>query len=177
MAVFQVEPWHDGEVEMQKAMKVTDLDNPTVPQLSQQLAHHLQIAPLIALGTLDASGRPWTTLLGGEKPMSQSLGNGIIGIRTAVTGKHDPVVEELVGKEATGNVVREEGRGRMVSGLTIDLETRKRVKLFGRMIAGALMKRGDEVTGKEESIVEMQVVLKIEQSLGTCSEHCDVSSG
>ena len=160
---FGAMDFHPGEVQIQNKLQVHDLDNPTVPQLSPQLSNHLQIAPLIALGTLDNDGWPITTLLGGSKPMSQPLGHGIIGIKTPVPGKHDPVVEELVGKEATGQVVREEGKGRMISGLTIDLETRKRVKLYGRMIAGALTSRDDEVTGREESIAEMQVVLKIEQ--------------
>ncbi|KAI5370699.1 putative pyridoxamine 5'-phosphate oxidase, FMN-binding split barrel [Septoria linicola] len=163
--------WHSGEAEIQRKMQVHDLDNPTVPQLSPQLSNHLQIAPLISLGALDKDGRPWTTLLAGQRPMSQPLGGGIIGIKTPITGKHDPVVEELVGKEASGQVVREEGQGRMVSGLTIDLETRKRVKLFGRMIAGALSTRDDEVTGQQEAIAEMQVVLKIEQSLGNCPKY------
>ncbi|PPJ56134.1 hypothetical protein CBER1_02088 [Cercospora berteroae] len=172
MAVFfGALDWHSGEAEMQRKLQVHGLDNPTVPQLSPQLANHLQIAPTISLGTIDADGRPWTTLLGGGKPLSQPLGNGIIGIKSAVTGKHDPVVELLVGKEATGQVVREEGKGRMISGLTIDLDTRKRVKLYGRMIAGALSTRDDEVTGQQESIVEMQVVLKIEQSLGNCPKY------
>ncbi|KAK4579938.1 hypothetical protein LTR86_000139 [Recurvomyces mirabilis] len=171
MAFYQDMPWHEGEEQMQRAMKVPSLDNPTVPTLSPQLSNHLKIAPTIAIGTLDKEGRPWTTLWGGEKGMSQSLGGGIIGIKTAVTGKYDPVVEELVGKEATGEVVREEGKGRMVGGLTIDLATRKRVKLFGRMIAGALSEREDEITGHNDSVAEVQLVLKIEQSLGNCPKY------
>ncbi|KAK5166942.1 uncharacterized protein LTR77_007671 [Saxophila tyrrhenica] len=165
-------PWHDGEEQMRKALHVPDHDNPTVPALSPQLANHLQIAPLIAIGTLDKEGRPWTTLWGnGDKGFAQPVGQGVIGIRTPVTGKHDPVVEELVGKEAKGDVVREEGTGRMVSGLTIDLETRKRVKMYGRMVAGALSIREDEATDHEEHVAEVQLVIKIEQSLGNCPKY------
>ncbi|KAK4507025.1 hypothetical protein PRZ48_000759 [Zasmidium cellare] len=172
MAFFQSMDWSAGEKRMAELMKTPPYDNPTVPTLSPQLSNHLKIAPLIAIGTLDAQGRPWTTLWGsGEKGLSQPLGGGIVGIRTPVTGKFDPVVEELVGKEATGQVIREEGEGRMVSGLTIDLETRKRVKMYGRMVAGALGKRDDEVTGREESVAEVQLVLKIEQSLGNCPKY------
>lgn len=54
----------------------------------------------------------------------------------------------------------------MVSGLTIDLETRKRVKMYGRMVAGSASMKEDEVAGNEEHVAEMQLVLKIEQSLG-----------
>ncbi|KAK0914476.1 hypothetical protein LTR91_017977 [Friedmanniomyces endolithicus] len=171
MAYYQDMPWHDGEIKMQQLMKVPNLDNPTVPALSPQLANHLKVAPLIAIGTLDKYGRPWTTLWGGENGLARSLGGSVAGIRTPVTGRYDPVVEELVGKEANGEVVKEAGEGRMASGLTIDLETRKRTKLYGRMIAGALSSREDEITGSEETVAEIQLVLKIEQSLGNCPKY------
>lgn len=171
MAFFQALEWHDGEEFMQRAMNVPPLDNPTVAAMSPQLSNHLKVAPLVAIGTLDPEGKPWTTLWGGEPGFARSLGGGIVGFRNAVTGKYDPVVEELVGKEPTGEVVREQGKGRMVSGLTIDLETRKRVKLFGRMVAGALSSREDEVTGHDEHVAEIQLVLKIEQSLGNCPKY------
>ncbi|KAK6438494.1 hypothetical protein LTR95_005313, partial [Oleoguttula sp. CCFEE 5521] len=170
MAFYHV-PMHDGEVAMMKAMHAPVVDNPSFPAVSPQLANHLQIAPLIAIGTLDKQGRPWTTLWGGQKGLAQSLGGNVIGIKTAVAGQFDPVVEELMGKEATGTIVREEGRGRMVSGVTMDLQTRKRVKLFGHMIAGALMVREDEATEAQEHVVETQLVLKIDQSLGNCPKY------
>jgi NAD(P)H-flavin reductase len=171
MAFYQDMPWHDGEVAMAKAMRVPDMDNPTVPTLSPQLANHARIAPLIAIGTLDKQGRPWTTLWGGEKGISQPIAQGILGIRSQVVRTHDPVVEELVGAEGDGTIVREEGVGRMVSGLTIDLETRKRTKLYGRMIAGALSMREDEATETQQHVAEVQLVLKIEQSLGNCPKY------
>ena len=171
MAFFQEMSWHEGELAMAKAMRVPDMDNPTFPSLSPQLANHAQIAPLIAIGTLDKQGRPWTTLWGGEKGISQPIAQGILGIRSQVVRQHDPVVEELVGKEGDGTVVREEGVGRMVSGLTIDLETRKRTKLYGRMVAGALSMREDEATETQQHVAEVQLVLKIEQSLGNCPKY------
>lgn len=171
MAFYQDIPWHEGELAMAKALKVPPMDNPTFPALSPQLANHLQIAPLIAIGTLDKQGRPWTTLWGGEKGISQPVAQGIIGIRTPVVGAHDPVVEELVGKDANGTVTRDEGPGRMVAGLTIDLETRKRVKLFARMVAGALSLREDEARDARQHFAEVQLVLRIEQSLGNCPKY------
>lgn len=171
MAFFQEMSWHEGEIAMARAMRVPDMDNPTVPTLSPQLANHARIAPLIAIGTLDKQGRPWTTLWGGEKGISQPIAQGILGIRSQVVRQHDPVVEELVGKEGDGTVIREEGVGRMVSGLTIDLETRKRTKLYGRMVAGALSMREDEATETQQHVAEVQLVLKIEQSLGNCPKY------
>ncbi|KAM0723514.1 hypothetical protein Q7P37_000501 [Cladosporium fusiforme] len=171
MAFYQDLPWHEGELSMAKAMKVPPMDNPTFPSLSPQLANHSQIAPLIAIGTLDKQGRPWTTLWGGEKGISQPIAQGVIGIRTPVVGQYDPVVEELVGKDANGTVMREEGAGRMVGGLTIDLETRKRVKLFARMMAGALSLREDETLDTKQHFAEVQLVLRVEQSLGNCPKY------
>lgn len=175
-----------------------DFENPTIPHLSPLLSRQLQISPLIALGTIDCHGWPVTTLLGKsgggsserkeeeeeeEEPLAQPLGrNGVMGIKAQVEGLWDPVVEVLVGgKDGDGDggsgsgsekfVVRreEEGKGRMISGLTIDLERRKRVKFFGRMVVGALgWRRGrrrkeEEEDGREELIAEMQLVLKVEQ--------------
>lgn len=181
-----------------------DIENPTIPHLSPLLSRQLQISPLIALGTIDCQGWPVTTLLGksgstteeeGEEgePLAQPLGrNGVMGIKAQVEGLWDPVVEVLVGGKGDGDgegsgigsgsekfEVRreEEGKGRMISGLTIDLERRKRVKFFGRMVVGALgwRRRGrrkgeeegeEEEDGREESIAEMQLVLKVEQRYG-----------
>ena len=69
------------------------------------------------------------------------------------------MVETLLGDKADGEVVQEKGTGKMVGGLAIDLETRRRVKLYGRMVAGAL-------AATEEGVGEVQLVVKIEQSLG-----------
>jgi NAD(P)H-flavin reductase len=171
MAFYQATPFHEGEVLMRQRLHTPHMDNPTFPSLSPQLSNHLQIAPLLALGTLDKQGRPWTTLLGGSKGLARPLGGTAIGIRTPVPPRADPVVEELVGKEAGAGVIKEEGRGRMFGGLTIDLETRKRVKMYGRMVAGALLEREDEVTGHEEMVAEIQLVLNVEQSLGNCPKY------
>lgn len=81
--------------------------------------------------------------------------------------KHDPVIGILLGDKADGEVVKEEGPGRMVSGLGIDLETRSRVKLYGRMVAGAL-------AATEGDVGEAQLVVKIEQSLGKLFDSWDI---
>nr|POE49122.1 hypothetical protein CFP56_32272 [Quercus suber] len=169
MTFYQSIPWHSGEERMRETLHVPVDDNPTVPALSPQLSRHLQIAPLIAVGTLDSQNKPWTTLWGGHKGLAQALGGNVLGIKSQVTSRYDPVVEELVGKEVGGGVQKEHGQGRMVSGLTLDLNTRKRVKFYGRMVAGALgpTKNG----GDQEDGAEVQLVLKIEQSLGNCPKY------
>lgn len=166
MAIFEAMPWHGGELSMHEKLHTpSDMDNPTVPMLSQQAARMLERAPLLAIGALDDQLRPWTSVWGGAPGFSRSLGQSVIGIRTSVASHSDPVVEALVGKRPDGQIVKEEGAGRMVSGLTFDLATRKRVKLYGRMIAGALKSIDlDGHNGELES--EIQLVVHVEQSLG-----------
>lgn len=135
--------------------------------LSPQASSMLQRAPLLAFGTLDPEGRPWTTVWGGRKGFSQPLGNSMIGIRTLVASKLDPVVEVLVGRDAKGEIVKEEGQGRLLSGLAIDLDTRKRVKLAGRMVAGTLgSTNGEDNTDQHEQQGILQLVARIDESLG-----------
>ncbi|KAH9219920.1 oxidoreductase-like protein [Leptodontidium sp. 2 PMI_412] len=165
MAFYEADSsWHAGEEEMHKLLRVPARDNPTQPYLTPQAANTLIRAPLIALGTLDDEGRPWTTLWGGEAGFSRAIAQGIIGVKTTVDREYDPVVKVLLGDKADGEVVQVQGTGKMVSGLTINLETRKRVKLYGRMVAGAL-------AATEEGIGEVQLVVKIEQSLGNCPKY------
>ncbi|KAJ9640339.1 hypothetical protein H2199_005878 [Coniosporium tulheliwenetii] len=140
---------------MHRLLRVPEQDNPTSSMLTPQAAFMLQRAPLLAVGTLDTSNRPWTTIWGGEPGFSRSLGASIVGVRTAVDGKYDPVVETLNG-----------------GGLAIDLATRKRVKLFGRMVAGALSRADVEAEGGEKGGQgEIQLVVRIEQSLGNCPKY------
>lgn len=170
-------PWSSGEEEMHRLMHVPDRDNPTSAMLTPQAAFMLQRAPLLALGAIDAHGNPWTTIWGGSPAFSRDLGSGLVGTRTIVDAVNDPVVQILVGGRDDGEVVNEEGAGRMIGGLSIDLMTRKRVKIFGRMVAGALSSVGPDestmadVTSNDnkptQDQAEIQLVIKVEQSLGT----------
>lgn len=167
MAFYQALDFHEGEKMMQKKLRVPEMDNPTIPMLSPQASSMLQRAPLLAFGTLDSEGRPWTTVWGGRKGFSQSLGNSMIGIRTSVASKSDPVVEALVGRNDKGEIVKEEGEGRLLSGLAIDLDTRKRVKLAGRMVAGTLgSTNGDKDSNDHGQQGILQLVARIDESLG-----------
>jgi hypothetical protein len=164
MAFVEALEWHDGEERMHKLLQVPNNDNPTSPFLSPYASNVLIRSPLIALGTLDSGGRPWTTLWGGEEGFSRAIAQSIIGVKTTVDRTHDPVLRELLGDKADGEVVQVQGQGKMVSGLGINLETRSRVKLYGRMVAGAL-------AATEEGVGEVQLVVKIEQSLGKCASN------
>ena len=162
--------WHDGEQRMHRLLKVPEDQNPKTPFLTPAGAYMLQHTPLLALATLDSDGRPWATIWGGETGFVRQIAPSIIGTRTTVDSEYDLVARSLFQGKTDGEIVKETGAGRMISGLAIDLETRRRLKLFGRMIAGSLSKP----EGKDEdgsSAGEVQLVVKIEQSLGRCFPH------
>ncbi|KAF2638712.1 oxidoreductase-like protein [Massarina eburnea CBS 473.64] len=169
-------PFNEGEERMHKLLKVPMNDNPTAGMLTQQAVFLLQRAPLLAIGTLDSQGRPWTTLWGGSPGFSESLGGGMIGTRTIVDATHDPVVQALVGNAEKDEMVK--GEEKMIAGLAIDLVTRKRVKIFGRLVAGCVGEVNVEYTdnvvrteGAPEKQDQIQLVTKIEQSLGNCPKY------
>ncbi|KAI9665999.1 MAG: hypothetical protein M1821_003934 [Bathelium mastoideum] len=175
MAIAFALPWHDGEHRAHALLHVYERDNPTLSSLAPRAGYRLQNDPLLAIGTLDTQKRPWTTLWGGEAGFARPIAQDIIGVKTLVDGAFDPVVEALVGKTEGngGQIVKEQGKGRMVSGLSIHLDQRHRWKLYGRMIAGALGKaKGFEEKDSqsrspslEGSNSEVQLVVRIEQSL------------
>ncbi|KAJ5467214.1 Riboflavin synthase-like beta-barrel [Penicillium sp. IBT 31633x] len=151
-------PWHEGEERLHNLLRVPHSDNPTVPYLSPRAAFLVREAPLIALGILDSQGRPWSTVWGGAagfaEPVSESSS---IGLRTQVDSKYDPVVQALLSANHTT-----ESAGKMISGLAVDLENRRRVKLYGRIVAGSLSD-GDEG--------QAQLVVHIQESLGNCPKY------
>ncbi|KAF2794179.1 oxidoreductase-like protein [Melanomma pulvis-pyrius CBS 109.77] len=169
-------PFNEGEGKMHKLLHVPDHDNPTSTMLTAQASFLLQRAPLLAIGALDAQTRPWTSLWGGQPGFSQPLGGGIIGTRTIVDGVNDPVVQALVGGVEKGEMVQDDTK--MFAGLTIDLMTRKRVKIFGHMVAGSVGEidvefedGAEKPEGAPSKQDQIQLVTKIEQSLGNCPKY------
>ncbi len=97
-----------------------------------------------------------------------SLGQSIIRIKTLINRKFDPVIGLLLGDKKDGEVHEENWDGRLVSALAIHLATRDRVKLSGKMIAGALGHHGwaSEADDDDSGAAEAQLVFAIQQSLG-----------
>ncbi|KAL8873758.1 MAG: hypothetical protein Q9174_000821 [Haloplaca sp. 1 TL-2023] len=159
--------WHEGENYMHNQLHVPYQDNPSSPFLTPSAARLLPNVPLLALSTLDKAGRPWTTLLGGEAGFVRPLGQSNIGIRILVDPKLDPVTSLLLGRENGGSGEEPYETIRPVAALGIDLETRSRVKLTGRM--GAIEGLKDRTA--DQLVMEAQMVIKIEQSLGNCPKY------
>lgn len=165
--------WHEGEEKMHSLMRVPRDDNPVAPSLTPGAAYLLHHSPLLALGTLDSQGRPWTTVWGGQPGFAGPVNSGsVIGIRHVVDKVYDPVVEALLGGKTAGEVVKEEGEGKLISGLPIDLERRKRAKLSGKLMAASLEKMDDtdEKESSSGSIGHAQVIAKVTESLGKTSK-------
>lgn len=140
-------------------------DNPTSRFLLPGAALLLRTAPLLALGTLDQEGRPWTTVWGGEPGFSRSLGSSNIGVKALVDCRYDPVVNALLGSQPDGEVAAGSGQTRSLSGLAIDLVTRRREKFAGHMLAGALGRLGLEQSNASE-IGEVQLLVKVDANMG-----------
>lgn len=159
-------PWHDGEQKMHSLLRLPPMDNPTLPYLSPAAGFLIKRAPLFALGTLDNRGRPWSTVWGGEGGFAAPVSESIIEVRSLVDAKYDPVLEELL-RGLHEEFGAENSKKKRVSGLCIDLETRKRVKLDGKMMSASLAQdtreNGTAGLGQKPQI---QLSLKIETSLG-----------
>ncbi|KAF6842968.1 oxidoreductase FAD-binding domain-containing protein [Colletotrichum musicola] len=151
--------WHEGELAVHELLKVPTHRNPTAPGLPASYGHRIAASPLLALGTLDSEGRPWTTIWGGEAgAVARPVAEGVLGVRSLVDVEDDPVFAALWEGREREEVVRFEG-GKKVAGLAIDLRTRDRVKIAGRMVAGAVAEG------------EVQVAVEVEESLGNCPKY------
>ncbi|KAL8812236.1 MAG: hypothetical protein Q9200_001177 [Gallowayella weberi] len=160
--------WHEGEILMQQKLHVPYQENPTSPFLTPYAARLLPGAPLLALGTLDSTGRPWTTIFGGEPGFVRPLGQSNIGIKAVVDLTYDPVMDILLGSKYDDDRGDQREKNHPMSGLSINLETRSRIKLAGKFIAGAL---GAVLTQAGAKATEAQIVVKVEQSLGNCPKY------
>ncbi|KAL9598504.1 MAG: hypothetical protein Q9219_004477 [cf. Caloplaca sp. 3 TL-2023] len=151
---------------MHSRLHVPDQENPTSPFLTPYAARLLPIATLLAVGTLDDAGRPWTNLLGGEAGFTRPLSWSHIGIRTMVDPKNDPVIDCLLGNKYGETPIDQKDEYRAVSALSIDLATRSRIKLAGQMVSGAVVKLDDDQSSSlATKAEEAQLVIKIQRSL------------
>lgn len=162
---FAPQEWHDGEKYMHSFLRVPEGENPTFPGLSSYGSHLVLTSPLLALGTLDKEGRPWTTIIGGEPTCMRPIGRSIVLVNSLVDLKYDPVLEVI--QEVQG---QDGETGSIIGGLPIDLASRNRVKLSGRLISGRL---GLEINhlNDHDGFGEARLVFKVESSLGNCPKY------
>lgn len=148
---------------MHRIMNVPYRTNPTTRFLSPRAAYVLNEAPLLALGAVDEQGRPWTTIWGGKHGFAGPVGESVIGINSTVDGEYDPVLEALLGDTSEDKVVEYKKKGPIMAGLSINLEIRKRVKLYGSMKVGRVDWKG--------SSPRAQLLMDIEGSIMNCPKY------
>ena len=158
--------WHDGEVAVHKKLKTDRHANPTTASLTPGIAIRLQQCPLFAIGTMDDQGRPWTTVWGGENGYARPLGGNMVGVKTTVDDKYDPVITNLF-KSGEGDP--QAISGKPFAALPINLDTRDRVKMAGNCVAGAVAVPTDDEINQRES--QIQLVVQVDQSLGNCPKY------
>lgn len=168
--------FHPGETAIHALLRIQQhRSNPTQIGLPTRFALRVAASPLVALGTLDDEGRPWTSVWGGEVGFATPLEHGVLAMETLADARFDPVTTCLFGTSKDGrlndeayHITREElegGGGRVMAGLSIDLTTRDRVKLAGRLVAGKA-----DLTGTED-VARVQMAMLVEESLGNCPKY------
>ncbi|KAI0129520.1 hypothetical protein BJ170DRAFT_666875 [Xylariales sp. AK1849] len=177
MATLELEgQWHPGEEEMHHMLHVPNRDNPTYPGLPPSWGLRITKSPLVAFGTLDLQGRPWTTVWGGIAGFCSPVAHNVLGVNATADMQFDPVVQQLFARKTNDSgmhgeiiddeLVRPEGR-HVLSALSIDLETQDRVKIAGLFVAGAA--RTSEV-----GVGNVQMAFHVEESLGNCPKYLNL---
>jgi ferredoxin-NADP reductase len=158
--------WHPGEVAVHKLLNIPDHGGkPTSRGMPQGYGYRIAASPLVAFGALDGEGRPWTTVLGGERGFSRPIQQGFLGAKSLVDRNHDPVVEALLGPAPPeGELVPREVP---LSALSVDLENRDRVKIAGRLIAGVINSQG----GTGSGVGELEMAVLVKETLGNCPKY------
>lgn len=152
---------HEGEVAVYKMLKLPISGDPTSSGLPMHHAVRAMESPLVALGTLDKQGQPWTTVWGGDAGCIIPIAEDVLRFDSAVDTRHDPVFQAMFGSNRvkSGSVARPRER-KLMAALSIDLEGQDRVKLMGRMLLS-----------KKDSDGSVKVAMGVEESLGNCPKY------
>jgi hypothetical protein len=147
---------------------VSTASRPNPTSLEFPPAHGVRIASnhLLGLGTLDDEGQPWSTIWGGERGFAKRIAKGVLGIRAVVDRQYDPVVQALLGSAVPGKHVRrdDETIGRkFMSGISIDFDSRDRVKVMGRLLTGE--------AEDNNNVGEVQLAMLVQESTGNCPKY------
>ena len=113
--------WHAGELAVQRRAGVTDLPFAATSEMPPVAREFLAVQPWIALGTEDADGHVWASLLYGMPGFITTPSEDAVRVAAApLTG--DPLAGALDGP---------------VGGLALEPSTRRRMRLNGQAVSDA----------------------------------------
>lgn len=173
--------WHPGELAVHKLVHVPTPENPTTAGFPARYGYRVQQSPLVALGALDDDGKPWTTVWGGMPGFARPIGHDLLMAGSLVDAENDPVISALLGGPGKGGGGDRKyqmdqadfasGGGKVISGLSIDLATRDRVKVGGRLVQGSVVMEPGPLGGGEDGVARAELVVLIEEGLGNCPKY------
>lgn len=172
--------WHAGELAVHKMVHVPTPENPTAAGFPARYGYRVQQSPLVAIGALDDDGRPWTTIWGGVPGFARPIGHDLLMAGSLVDAENDPVIGALFGAgRGDGGASKYQmdpadfasGGGKVLSGLSIDLATRDRVKLGGRLVEGGIVMEPGPLGGSDEGVARAEMVVLVEEGLGNCPKY------
>ena len=158
--------WHSCEKAIHRLLKVPNEGaKPTSRGMPMSYGYRIAASPLVAFGALDEEGRPWTTILGGERGFSRPIQQGFLGAKSLADRNHDPVLRALLGPAPKeGELLQVE---KPISALSVDLENRDRVKIAGRLIAGVVTSQ----EGADVGVGEVELAILVKETLGNCPKY------
>ncbi|KAH7092460.1 hypothetical protein FB567DRAFT_238216 [Paraphoma chrysanthemicola] len=159
--------WHMGERTVQEMLGVSTASRPNPTSLEFPPAHGARIASnhLFSLGALDDEGRPWSTIWGGERGFAKRIAKGVLEIRALVDRQYDPVAQALLGSTTQGETARPVAtEQKFMSGLSIDFDSRDRVKVMGKLLTG-------EARNHDDKVGEIQLAMAVQESTGNCPKY------
>ncbi|KAL8364058.1 hypothetical protein RB601_009690 [Gaeumannomyces tritici] len=186
--------WSAGELALHRLLRVpTPRNNPTAHGLAPHHAARVHENHLLAVGALDGSGQPWTSIWGGEPGFAGPVAPGVLGVRSLVDKRHDPVARALLGHLAEGEILDGASStssagvaGLPFSALSIDFRSRDRVKLAGRVVAGVMNKPdgGADAAAaaaaaekeEESGVGQVQLALAVLEALGNCPKYINLKA-
>ncbi|WP_242167240.1 MULTISPECIES: pyridoxamine 5'-phosphate oxidase family protein [unclassified Pseudomonas] len=165
MNLIEQSPWHAGERQMQESAGVAErmavVGTKVIrDHLPEQHRDFYPLLPYLLLGVVDTQGIPWATLLEGAPGFAHSPDPQTLQI-DSLPSKADPALAAL-------------HRGASVGLLGIDLNTRRRNRMNGRI--GSLDHEGFSVDvvhtfGNCPKYIQLRPVDAIARKAGTQAEH------
>jgi ferredoxin-NADP reductase/predicted pyridoxine 5'-phosphate oxidase superfamily flavin-nucleotide-binding protein len=146
MSAETVSPWHRGERELQQSVGVAERMEVFGRQVirdfmpEQHRTFYRQL-PFLVIAAVDAAGDPWATLVEARAGLAKSTDSRHLQIN-ALPGRGDPARDALMPGDAIGV-------------LGIDLQTRRRNRVNGKVVA--------RDNGR--------LTLQVEQAFGNCPQY------